>query len=757
MLRLLCIVWLCAPHLLLAAPLAGKRREGSGRGFLQSPARLQPAASSNETETLRGKSYRQDGDAYAWLEDVTGARSMSWVRSENARTLTTLGDPTASPLFTRVRNMLESKDRLPFVRKIGNQLYNLWQDDVHVRGLLRRTTLEQYKKPAPQWETVLDIDALGKAEGENWVYKNYVLLREGTGKVPDLAMVHLSRGGADATVVREFNLSSKEFLPAPLGFVLPEAKTDITYLDRNTLLVGTDFGKGSMTSSGYPRVIRQWRRGTEIKQAPIFFEGQTSDVSVHAHRVHDRRGCIYDLRGHATSFYTSTNFLRIVAGPGASDQYSLLDLPHDAKASTFATELIVQTRSAYSPVPGTSFQAGSLIAVPLLKFLRKEPLQWTPLFVPSENRTLSGFVATRDFIVLKVLDAVKSELVSWRFSDDGNWLQEASPTKRSALTIASVNVWAFDPEESNELWVQENSFLLPTTLSLAPSAALPTKADKLKFLPQMFNTSGLAVSQRWALSKDGTRVPYFLVSQAAATHDQPTLLYGYGGFQISQLPFYSSVIGALWLERGGAFALANIRGGGEFGPTWHQAAVKEKKHKSFEDFAAVAQHLSSSGITSPSRLGIMGGSNGGFLVGNMLVKYPKLFNAVVCQVPLLDMKRYNKLLAGASWMAEYGNPDIPNEWAYLRQSSPYHNVNNHTRYPPVLFVTSTRDDRVHPSHARKMAAKLQALAPETAKRTFLYENVEGGHGGAADMKQSAMLATLEYNFLWRMLHETHSK
>lgn len=507
-----------------------------------------------------------------------------------------------------------------------------------------------------------------------------------------------------------------------------------------------------MTSSGYPRVIRQWRRGTDIKEATMFFEGRTSDVSVYAERVHDRRGCIYDLRGHATSFYTSENFLRIVAGPGASNSFVPLDLPHDAKASTFATELIVQTRSQYSPVPRVSLPAGSLAAVPLLKFLHKEEADWTHLFVPNANTTLSGFAATRDYIVLRVLDAVKSELVVWRFVGDGKWSQEASPVQQQALKIASVNVWATEHLESNELWIQESSFLQPTTLSLVPSAATPRKAEKLKSLPAMFNTSGLVVSQRWATSEDGTRVPYFLVSQAGAKHNQPTLLYGYGGFQIPQLPFYSSAVGALWLERGGAFALANIRGGGEFGPTWHQAAVKAKKHKSFEDFAAVAQHLVFSGITKPSHLGIMGGSNGGFLVGNMLVKYPKLFNAVVCQVPLLDMKRYSKLLAGASWMAEYGNPDIPEEWAFLRPNSPYHNVDKRTQYPPVLFVTSTRDDRVHPSHARKMAAKMQSLSPKIANHTFLYENIEGGHGGAADMKQSAMLATLEYNFLWRTLH-----
>lgn len=723
---------------------------------LQEKASGQHFAPLNASETAIPGDDDKSVDVYAWLEDVTGAKSMSWVRSENKRTLAALGDPTATPLFTRVRNILESKQRIPIVTSIGPLLYNFWQDQDHIRGLWRRTTLQEYRKAEPQWETVLDLDALGKSGGESWVWKHYVVLHEGPGKVQDLALLHLSRGGADATVVREFNLTSKEFLPAPLGFVLPEAKCDVSYLDRNTLLVGSDFGKGSMTSSGYPRTVRKWDRGSDLKNAPVVFEGQNSDVSVDAHRVYDRRECIYDFRGRATSFWTRTNFLRIVAGPGASSTFSRLEIPDDAGASTFATELILSTRSAFAPAHEVSFPAGSLLAMPVVKFLEGERVQWTKLFIPDANTTLVGFVATRDFIVLRVLNAVKPELIVWRFAGDGQWKPETAGAALPVanLNIVTINAWAFNAEESNELWVTEDGFLRPTTLSLADSAAHPEAKDELKSLPEMFSTSGLSVSQLWATSQDGTRVPYFLVSRGGASRDQPTLLYGYGGFRIPQLPFYSASVGALWLERGGAFALANIRGGGEFGPRWHEAATKEHKHRSFEDFAAVAEHLVSTGVTSSSHLGIMGGSNGGFLVGNMLVKYPKLFGAVVCQVPLLDMKRYNKLLAGASWMAEYGNPDDPHDWSFLRRNSPYHNLHNSTDYPPVLFITSTRDDRVHPSHARKMAAKMQSLGSDVANHTFLYENIEGGHGAAADAKQSAMVATLEYDFLWRTLHGT---
>jgi len=392
-----------------------------------------------------------------------------------------------------------------------------------------------------------------------------------------------------------------------------------------------------------------------------------------------------------------------------------------------------------------------LISISVAAFLQGDRTGWTELFIPNENTTLHGYAATLNFLVIQVLNNVKTELVVWKFSDDGKWDLQPLQSFGGATKISDRKVWALDCHDSDQLWVQESGFLSPTTLSLAASAAHPQDADQLKSLPAMFDKTGLTVEQRWAISSDGVRIPYFLVGRSSKG-DQPTLLYGYGGFQISQLPFYSPAIGALWLERGGAFVLANIRGGGEFGPKWHQAAVKENKHKSFEDFAAVARHLVTSGVTTPRHLGIMGGSNGGFLVGNMLVKYPDIFGAVVCQVPLLDMKRYNKLLAGASWMAEYGNPDKPKEWEFLRHNSPYQNINATVRYPPVLFITSTRDDRVHPSHARKMAAKMQTFGKESQNRTYFFENTEGGHGAAADAKQSALVATLEYNFLWSVLN-----
>lgn len=693
-------------------------------------------------------------DKYAWLEDVTSDRSLSWVKMQNNRTLSSVGSPAQSPLMTQMLNILESKDKIPYVTAINGFLYNLWTDEQHQRGLWRRTTLKEYEKRDPEWETVLDLDALGKAEGESWVWKGHVTLEE-PGVPHELVLLQLSHGGADAVVVREFNLTAKSFVPPPSGFFIKESKTDVNYVDRNMLMVGTDMGPGSMTSSGYPRQVRAWKRGTPLQDAPVVFEGQDSDMNAYAYRVHERRNCVYEWRSRQISFYSGEHNLKIVAGPGAGGDFQRLDVPSDVGISTFADQLLLSLRSQYSPAEGVSFPAGGLIATSLADFMAGERKAWTELFQPTENTTLTGFTSTRDFVVLQVLDNVKGSLASWKYADDGQWKQQFS---NSAVQIESISAWAFDGKESNAIWIQSQSFLSPPTLMLAPSASDTSVRQSLKSLPTQFDATGFVASQRWAISEDGTHIPYFLVKRADAPANQPTLLYGYGGFEIPQMPYYMSIMGPAWLTQGGVFALANIRGGGEYGPDWHQAALKKNKHKSYEDFAAIAKDLSNAGITSPSKLGIMGGSNGGLLVGNMLVKYPQLFGAVVCQVPLLDMWRYDKLLAGQSWTAEYGDPDDPKEWDFLRTNSPYHLITPKIALPPALFVTSTRDDRVHPGHARKMVAKLQELSNvSSARHIFLFENMEGGHGGAADSNQRAFVKTLEFEFLWKSLGPARSK
>lgn len=687
-------------------------------------------------------------DRYAWLEDVTGDRAISWVRMQNNRTISSIGSPKQSPMMPKVLNVLESKDKIPYVTAIDEFLYNLWTDDQHVRGLWRRTTMAEYQKEDPEWETVLDLDALGEAEGESWVWKSFVSLEE-PGRPKELVLLQLSRGGADAVVVREFNLKSKSFVPPPQGFYVSESKTDVNYVDRNTLTVGTDTGKGSMTSSSYPRQVRFWKRGTPLEEAPVVFEGQDSDMHVYSYRQYERRDCVYEWRNRVLTFYSNEINLKIVKGPGASEDFVKLETPQDAGVSIFADQLLLSLRSEYRPVDGIVFPVGGLIATSLAGFVAGTRDRWTELFRPTENTTLKAFTATRDFVVLQLLDNVKGGLASWKYSEDGQWRKQSA---HSAVQIESISTWAFDEKKSNAVWIQSQSFLSPPTLMLASSAADTSARRSIKSLPTQFDATGLVASQRWATSDDGTLIPYFLVKYVDAPANQPTLLYGYGGFEISQMPYYLSVMGPTWITKGGVFALANIRGGGEYGPDWHQAALKEHRHRSYEDFAAIAKDLSNDGITSPEKLGIMGGSNGGLLVGNMLVKYPELFGAVVCQVPLLDMWRYDKLLAGQSWTAEFGDPDDPEEWEFLRFNSPYHLINPEVSLPPALFVTSTRDDRVHPGHARKMVAKLQETqSTNSAKHTFLYENMEGGHGGAADSEQLAFVKTLEIEFLWQSL------
>jgi len=686
--------------------------------------------------------HSDSGDPYRWLEVVNDTRVMDWVRRQDERTLAAVGDPNSSPLLPELLQVLQSTSRIPSVGMRGPLLYNFWQDEQHVRGIWRRTTLEEFGRPSPTWETVLDLDALSEAEQESWVWRGCETPDADASGAPDSCLMKLSRGGADAEVIREFNLTEKAFMPPPWGFFVPEAKTSVAYQDRNTLFIGTDCGDGSFTTSGYPRTVRTWRRGTSLCNSTVVFQGEASDVSVSAWRARDPRGYEYEWRSRGTSFYDSEYWVRVLAGAGNTSGFHRLEVPTTSSPSVFADQLVLSLKSDFVTSSGLTLRSGTVAATPIAPFLAGDRTNWTMLFEPTANRSCDNLVATRDHLVLQVLDAVKVQLMSWKYSVGGQWqLSHVSPH----LT-ATVSVQALDRQASDGLWVTSQSFFDPPVLGLAPSAARPEETEQLKVERPMFNSSGLQVSQHWATSLDGTRVPYFLVRRGGAPSDQPTILYGNGGFEISLLPRYSGTLGVAWLEKGGAYALANIRGGGEFGPAWHQSAMREGKHRSYEDFAAVAEDLIRTGVTSPRRLAAMGGSNGGLLVGNMLVQYPELFGAIVCSVPLLDMQRYTHLLAGASWIAEYGDPDNATDWAFLQRSSPYHNVESNATYPPVLFTTSTRDDRVHPAHARKMAAKLQAEVPRAANHTFFYESTEGGHGSSLP-QQSAFSLTLQYSFL----------
>ena len=673
-----------------------------------------------------------EDDPYLWLEDVQGEPALAWVRERNAATEAVL---CARPGFEATRRLilevLDSREQIPQVTRRGGFLYNLWRDADHPRGLWRRTTLAEYRLREPAWQTVLDLDALARAEGENWVWAGAIAF----GPAYRHALVELSRGGADAVVVREFDLVERRFVEG--GFALPEAKTSVSWADADTLYVGTDFGPGSLTDSGYPRVIKRWRRGQPLAEAQTMFEARASDVYAFA-SVDRTPGFERTLFGRATDFYNNEVWLL------EGDQtLRAIDKPGDASLSFERDQVFVELRSDWA-LPGRSWPRGSLLAADAAAFLRGERDRLQAVFTPTPTCSLAGWAATRSTLLLNLLDNVTSRLEACTKTAAGWQHAPLAAPSPGTLSVASLHdpLLADDALAENFL-VSYTDFLTPDSLLLGDTQG--GALEPLKARPAMFDAGGMRAEQRFATSADGTRVPYFVVwpKDAAAGQPRPTLLYGYGGFEVSRLPGYSGALGRNWLAQGGVYVLANLRGGGEFGPAWHQAAIRERKQNSYDDLAAVAQDLVAAAITTPAQLGIQGGSNGGLLVGAVMLQRPELFNAVVCQVPLLDMKRYHRLLAGASWMAEYGNPDDRADWAFISKYSPYQNVRAGMKLPRVLFTTSTRDDRVHPGHARKMAARML----EQGHDLLYWENIEGGHGGAADNAQRATMMALENAFL----------
>ncbi|MEY4753003.1 MAG: hypothetical protein RJA44_678, partial [Pseudomonadota bacterium] len=693
-------------------------------------------------------------DPHLWLEEVDGEAALAWVREHNARSHAELtARPEYAELQPKLLALLNARERIPYVRRIGAHFYNFWQDAEHPRGLWRRTTLASYRLAETAWETVLDLDELGRAEGENWVWHGAEACAPAPGQPWRHCLIELSRGGADAAVVREFDLVERRFVDG--GFTLPEAKSSATWLDADTLLVGTDFGPdeqgaSTLTDSGYPRVIRRWRRGTPLTDAVTVHAGAASDVSAWA-SVDDTPGFERVLYGRSLDFYTTRVWLQQPDG-------ALLELakPLDASLSLHRDWVLLELRSALTLTPVPSLQplshpAGSLLVARLSDLIAGRP-DWQPLFTPTEHCSLGAVSWTREHLLLTLLDRVANRVEVLR-CDGGHW-------QRRPLALpgpGTLGVGAlFDPHQpddalAEQVWISYTDFLTPDSLMLARIGAVEAedRLETLKARPRYFDASGMRAEQCWASSADGTQVPYFVVwpQGAKPDGDNPTLLYGYGGFEVSMQPWYSGGFGQAWFERGGVLVVANIRGGGEFGPRWHQGAILQHKQRSYDDFIAIAEDLIRRGVTRPERLGLMGGSNGGLLVGAALTQRPDLFGAVVCQVPLLDMRRYHRLLAGASWMAEYGDPDQAEQWDWIRRYSPYQNLRAGVSYPRALFTTSTRDDRVHPGHARKMVAALEALG----QPVLYFENIEGGHGGAADNSQRAHLQALEYAYLWAQL------
>lgn len=666
----------------------------------------------------------QFDDPYLWLEDITGEDALTWVRARNEPTVAQFGGAEFEQMRAEALEVLDTDARIPYVRRRGEHLYNFWRDAANPRGLWRRTTLAEYRGDSPAWDVLIDIDDLSGADNENWVWAGATVIE------PDhtRALVTLSRGGSDAAIVREFDMVTRQFVDD--GFTVAEAKTNVSWADPDTLLVGSDFGEGSLTESGYPRVVKRWRRGQPLAEAETLFEGSRSDVVVGA-GVDRTPGFERTLLHRAIDFFND----QVYELRGAPDDPELIriDAPTDATVSVHRQWLLIELRTDWF-TGASSYTAGSLLAADYDDFLSGTATLQV-VFEPDAHTALHHYAWTRDRLVMVTLADVASRV---EIVTPGSW-------ERRTVTDVPANtntVVAAADDTGDEIFLDSSGFDTPSRL-LHGAAGGPLQ--QIKSAPAFFDSEKLAVSQHFVDSKDGTAIPYFVVRPREATG--PTLLGGYGGFEVARTPGYDGVLGRLWLARGGSYVLANVRGGGEYGPGWHTQAMREGRHKVAEDFAAVAADLVDRGVTTVEQLGAQGGSNGGLLMGVMLTGYPQLFGALVCQVPLLDMRRFHLLLAGASWMAEYGNPEDPADWEFISQYSPYHHISAAAHYPPVLITTSTRDDRVHPGHARKMTAALQAAG----HRVYYYENIEGGHAGAADNAQVAFKSALSFSFLWQML------
>ncbi|MCE5288805.1 MAG: prolyl oligopeptidase family serine peptidase [Nocardiaceae bacterium] len=660
-------------------------------------------------------------DPYLWLEDITADAALDFARERNAVVDAKFGNPA---LRDQILDLLNTDTRIPYPTRRGEWLYNFWRDADHERGIWRRTSFEEYRKPDPEWDVILDVDALAAADDENWVWAGAAVLRPSQSR----ALLHLSRGGGDAIVVREFDIETRSFVDD--GFNVPEAKTRISWIDADTVYIGSDFGEGSLTDSGYPRLAKKWHRGIPLTHAETVFEAESSDVSCSA--GYDRTpGYESHYVVRSSDFFNSDIYLITDAG------LTKLDVPTDASVDWHKDWMTVRPKTAWT-VGGRTFDEGSLVVTRLSEFLAGKR-EFEVLFAPDPHTSYAGSGWTANHLLLTTLHDVHTQLHVCTPGENG-WSVEAMPTGERMTT---TSIAGLDPlDGGDEFLLQSTGFTLPPALF---ESAVGAEPRLLKQSPEFFDATGMVTEQFFAISDDGTEVPYFVTRKAGISG--PTVMSGYGGFENSLVPAYTGISGVAWLSKGGISVTANIRGGGEYGPNWHNQARREGRHLAFEDFAAVAKDLVARGITTHAQLGASGGSNGGLLIGVMLTRYPELFGALVCRVPLLDMRRYHKLLAGASWIGEYGDPDNPDDWKFLSEYSPYQHVVADRTYPPVLMTTSTRDDRVHPGHARKMVARLE----ETGHEIWYYENIEGGHGGAANNEQAAYSSALAFEFFEQKL------
>ncbi len=666
--------------------------------------------------------FAQNEDQYLWLEDIDSEKALDWVEQRNEKTLDVLtSQPGYQQMYKQDLEIYNSTDRIADPTIYGDYVYNFWQDQEHERGIWRRATTENYLGENPDWELVLDLDQLAADDDIKWVFKG------ATGLYPDYDrfLISLSKGGGDAVIIREFDAETKSFVEN--GFYLPEAKGSASWIDKNTLLVSTDFGEG-VTTSGYPTQVKLWKRGTDLKDAEPVFEGKPENMGNWGYTFASEDK-IYQVIMNYTTFFTANYYVR------ENGQLIKLDVPDDIELSAFFKgKVIFQLKSDWK-LNDRTLKQGDVVSINYSDLINHRK-NFELIVHPGERSSVTEISPTESSLLVNMLSNVKGELYTCNY--DHGWKKE----QINAPDFGNITLSASSQFSDHYFFYYQN-FLEPSTLYHGNSQT--RQLEKVKSLPSFFPTENYKVQQFEAVSKDGTKIPYFVVSGKSMKYNgkNPTLLYAYGGFEVPMLPRYSAITGTSWLGKGGVYVVANLRGGGEFGPQWHQAVLKENRQKVFDDFHAVAEDLISRKITSPEKLGIYGGSNGGLLVGVAFTQRPDLYNAVVCAVPLLDMKRYNKLLAGASWMAEYGNPDIPEEWDYIKKYSPYQNVEPDKKYPEVFFTTSTRDDRVHPGHARKMVAKMSDMG----YRVYYFENTEGGHAGASTNEQRAKVSALIYAYL----------
>lgn len=674
-----------------------------------------------------------DDDPFLWLEDVEGAEALSWVQSRNAETFNELSaHPSFESFKERALNILTAEDRPAFGSYDGCHVYNTWQDKTNIRGLFRRASLSSYKSDNPDWNILLDVDQLAKDEGENWILHDFHILKPDRSR----ALVSLSRGGKDAVVVREFDLAKKSFVDD--GFYLDEAKSRCAWLNRDTVLIGSDFGPNSQTEPGYPRTVRIWRRGEKLEAAPTLLEGDATDMLVEP--------AVYVRAGRTDAFIIRhVSFFELeIYRLNSNCEASLIPLPRKIHPfGVFKGRFLLRLNEDWTPEGGETLTAGSLIALDLDRFDQFGDLLAESVYVPNTDTFVTGVAASDRAIYVSVLDNIAVRLFALRPLKDAFTLSEIKFGTRGVVSINSANA------ENDTVFISYQDYLTPRSQFCVESGVV--EAVPMKAARQRFNSEDFICEQIWTTSKDGTKVPYSLLRHKEIAFDgrTPTLQYGYGGFEVALLPGYVSPLTMQWLEQGGAYVVANIRGGGEFGKEWHEKARKRNRQRAFDDFAAVSEDLIARGVTSPEHLGIQGGSNGGLLMGVMLTQRPDLYKAIVCQVPLLDMRRFHKLLAGASWMAEYGDPDDPEDWSYIGAYSPYQNLARDASYPLTFFATSTRDDRVHPGHARKMAAKMSDMG----HATFYFENAEGGHAGVANYEQQAVISAMALVYLLKQLAE----